>query len=313
MPTLSQKKLVESLREIERDWDRTQHVEVLSRCGEAAPLEYRYVDMVGRGSFGVVVKIADSSGFLALKRVYQDKRYHNRELSMLLETDHVNIVHLAAYFHTDKSPSGMFLNIVTEYVETNLEDYIALNRSCSTDEIRMIYRQILEGLRYLHSKRICHRDIKPSNILLSQHGVVKICDLGSAKVIRDEEPNVTYICSRFYRAPENLLDHQGYDFKIDVWSAGCVMVEFRLQEPIFKADSTASTLNRILEIVRATEEDLAELGCERKVLPAPGIRIHLQGHFEEQCLDVLERSLVFSPRKRLSAAELLERGFFGGK
>lgn len=312
MPTLSQKKLVESIELIERGWLETHRVSVKLRNGDDGEMTYRYADVIGKGSFGVVVRIVSGDRRYALKRVYQDRRYYNRELSMLLEVDHSNIINLVSYFHSDRSASGMYLNIITEFVGINLEEYIGQDRRNSVVEIKSIYRQVLSGLAYLHERRICHRDIKPSNILIDPNGHVKICDLGSAKVIEEGGQNVTYICSRFYRAPENLLDYKEYNTKIDIWSAGCVITEFRLPEPIFKGDSGGCTLNRILEIVRATEDDLVAVGCDG-IIPrqAIGIRKYLEGHFEDPgILDVLERSLTFSPHKRATASELLSGRFF---
>lgn len=313
MATLSQKKLMESIKLMEREWIKMHRTQAQSRCGEVKEVTYKYVEIVGKGSFGVVVKIMDERrNLFALKRVYQDRRYHNRELGILMGADHPNIVKLVSYFYTDKTSSGMYLNIITDFAGTNLEEYIKANRNVDIDGIRSVYKQVLEGLEYLHGNGICHRDIKPSNILIDSSGRVKICDLGSAKMIRDGEKNVTYICSRFYRAPENLLDYKEYDFKIDIWSAGCMITEFRHPGPMFKGDTGGSTLNRILEIVRATEDELIELGCQKpNVKPGIGVRRYLEQYFcDEDLLDVLERSLTFSPHKRPTASELLRRSFF---
>lgn len=311
MPTLSQKKLMESIELIDKEWSKMHTISAHTRNGGSTDITYKFVSFIGRGSFGVVVKILVDSEYFALKRVYQDRRYHNRELSMLLEVEHTNIINLTSYFYTDRSSSGMYLNTITEFAGVNLEEYIASSKGGSIDNIRSIYKQVLEGLKYLHGKNICHRDIKPSNILVDSEGMVKICDLGSAKVIRDGGQNITYICSRFYRAPENLLNYKGYDFKIDIWSAGCVMAEFRLQEPMFKGDTSVSTLNRIFEIVKVTEDDLLGLGCEREIKHGIGVRKYLSKYFEDpEILDVLEKSLTFSPGKRSSAEGLLEERFF---
>lgn len=313
MATLSQRKLMESIKLIEKDWLEVQKVLTKLRTGEREEIAYRYVSIIGKGSFGVVVKIMDDNNrIFALKRVYQDKKYHNRELNMLLEADHPNVVNLISYFYTDKSPSGAYLNIITEFADINLEEYLALNKDDSIEKIKSVYNQILRGLVYLHHKNICHRDIKPSNILMDSRGLVKICDLGSAKIIKDGGPNVTYICSRFYRAPENILGYEGYDFKIDIWSAACVMAEFRVQEPMFKGETSISTLNRIFEIVKVSENDLVELGCDRKIQkPAIGVKRYLEAYFENSdLLNVLDKSLTFSPHKRLNASKLLSMPFF---
>ena len=68
---------------------------------------------------------------------------------------------------------------------------------------------------------ICHRDIKPQNILVNPNThVLKICDFGSAKRLVAGEPNVAYICSRYYRAPELIFGATEYTTAIDMWSIG---------------------------------------------------------------------------------------------
>jgi serine/threonine protein kinase len=81
----------------------------------------------------------------------------------------------------------------------------------------------------MHLKGVCHRDIKPQNCLVdpSCH-ILKICDFGSAKKLQKGEDSVSYICSRYYRAPELLLGKKNYTEMIDVWSAGCVFAEMLL-------------------------------------------------------------------------------------
>lgn len=84
-------------------------------------------------------------------------------------------------------------------------------------------------MAYLHALGICHRDIKPQNLLVdSNNHVLKVCDFGSAKRLIKGEVNVSYICSRYYRAPELIFGATEYNNSIDVWSVGCVMAELLL-------------------------------------------------------------------------------------
>ena len=85
------------------------------------------------------------------------------------------------------------------------------------EHIKNYMRQILRGMQYVHSKKICHRDLKPENILMNKEGVVKICDFGSAKVLSDNGLNTPYIVSRYYRAPELILACSDYTNAIDIW------------------------------------------------------------------------------------------------
>jgi nuclear cap-binding protein subunit 1 len=82
-------------------------------------------------------------------------------------------------------------------------------------EVKLYIYQLFRSLAYIHSRGICHRDIKPQNLLLDPNtGVLKLCDFGSAKILIENEPNVSYICSRYYRAPELIFGATNYTTKI---------------------------------------------------------------------------------------------------
>ena len=90
-------------------------------------------------------------------------------------------------------------------------------------EIKIYVYQLFRSLAYIHSQGICHRDIKPQNLLLDPNtGVLKLCDFGSAKILVENEPNVSYICSRYYRAPELIFGATNYTTKIGKQSPGPV-------------------------------------------------------------------------------------------
>jgi serine/threonine protein kinase len=95
---------------------------------------------------------------------------------------------------------------------------------------------------------VYYRDIKPHNLLVDpvKH-LCKLCDFGSAKAFIRGEPNVAYICSRFYRAPELILGATDYTTAIDVWSAGCVFAELLTGSPIFPG---ASGVDQLVEIIK---------------------------------------------------------------
>lgn len=88
---------------------------------------------------------------------------------------------------------------------------------------------MMRSCAYIHAVGICHRDIKPQNLLVdTTHHVLKLCDFGSAKRLVKGEPNVSYICSRYYRAPELIFGATEYTPAIDIWSSGCVAAEMLL-------------------------------------------------------------------------------------
>jgi serine/threonine protein kinase len=78
--------------------------------------------------------------------------------------------------------------------------------------------QLCAGLNYIHTAGICHRDIKPQNVLIDPaQRTLKVCDFGSAKILEPGQPNIAYICSRYYRAPELIFGAEEYTTAIDVW------------------------------------------------------------------------------------------------
>ena len=91
-------------------------------------------------------------------------------------------------------------------------------------EVKLYIYQLFRSLAYIHSQGICHRDIKPQNLLLDPaSGILKLCDFGSAKILVENEPNVSYICSRYYRAPELIFGATNYTTKIGTF-VGCAVI-----------------------------------------------------------------------------------------
>ena len=145
-----------------------------------------------------------------------------KELSILQSLDHKNIVKLLFYHKSDKE-----LHLLCEKMAITLYDKLDHEGPFELNQSLPLASQLFQALAYLEDEMILHRDIKPTNILLNQNCTqLKICDFGCAKrIVDDTERYSSYMCSRFYRAPELLLGLQNYDYKVDIWSAGCVIVE----------------------------------------------------------------------------------------
>ena len=154
-----------------------------------------------------------------------------------------------------------YLNVVMQFFPLNLYDYIQASKGkrLSKLKLKIIIYQLFRALLYLQEKRIAHRDIKPHNILIRQSDLkVVICDFGSAKILVPGEENISYICSRCYRAPELIFENTQYTTQIDVWSTGCVLVQMIIGSAVFRANSNLQQLIEIMKVLGSpnTEEIL---------------------------------------------------------
>lgn len=162
----------------------------------------------------------------------------NRELQIMRIVRHPNIVELKAFYYSNgdrvlqvdrelyilnkltlPKKDEVYLNLVLEFVpETVYRASRYFNKMRTTMpilEVKLYIYQLFRSLAYIHSQGICHRDIKPQNLLLDPvTGILKLCDFGSAKILVEQEPNVSYICSRYYRAPELIFGATNYTTKI---------------------------------------------------------------------------------------------------
>ncbi|KAM3177407.1 hypothetical protein ACTXT7_004623 [Hymenolepis weldensis] len=322
------------------------HVDAVDAVtGEHRRIMYNNAKVIGSGSFGMVfVALLDGEREVAIKKVLQDKRYKNRELQILRELRHPNIVSLIYYFYSVASskPKDTYLNLVQEYVPQALsrvvKHYWHVRQPIPMNYVKLYSFQMIRGLAYVHNKNICHRDIKPQNLLVNpETGVLKICDFGSTKVLVPGEPNVSYICSRYYRAPELIFGATQYTVRIDMWSAGCVIGELLLGRPLFPGDSGVDQLVEIIKVLGTpTFEQVKEMNPQYSKFVFPGIKscpwekivvAHLSPNATKhvaskklklitnrtQCddaFDLLRALLVYSPSERQPAGEALSAAFF---
>jgi len=177
--------------------------------------------------------------------------------------------------------------------------------------------QVCRAIAYIHSLGICHRDIKPQNLLLNTRTHdVKLCDFGSAKVLVKGEPNVAYICSRYYRAPELVFEATEYTTKIDVWSLGCVMAELLLGNPLFPGDSGVDQLIEIIKILGTPAKDeIKAMNPNHTSFKFPQIKAHawhkvFRNKAPPTAVDLVSKFLKYKPESRLDPFEALTHNFF---
>jgi glycogen synthase kinase 3 beta len=130
------------------------------------------------------------------------------------------------------------MDYIPETVFRVMKHYQKIKQPVPTLLVKLYAYQSFRALAYIHATGISHRDIKPQNLLVEPtNHALKVCDFGSAKKLIKGAVNVSYICSRYYRAPELIFGATEYASPIDVWSTGCVIAELLLGEPLFPGES----------------------------------------------------------------------------
>ena len=251
---------------------------------------YKIGKVIGKGAFGKVnLAINRLTGkFVALKSI--NKTYMTDESSLkkimqeyniLKRARHQNIVRLYESFDTDSH---------TVYVMEvcgggDLLTYVRRRRKLKEDLAKHVFRQLVQGLTYVHSKRVLHRDIKLDNILLTSEGDVKICDFGVSKLVQSKNQIQHEQCGTpAYIAPE-VFKGKGYKgFQSDVWSAGVVLYAMLFGTVPFKATNMGELQQQIINVQCSWGQP---------------------GDISEGALSMLKRILEADPNKRLTPQQIM--------
>lgn len=286
---------------------------------------YTATQIIGSGSFGVVYQatVAETGEVVAIKKVFQDKRYKNRELQIMKEINHPNVINLRHHFYTNgEKQDEIYLNCVMDYVPDTLSRVIRQYYKSKTSMPMLVVKlysfQMLKALSYIHAVGICHRDIKPHNVLVNpQNHLLKLCDFGSAKKLIKGEQNISYICSRYYRAPELIFGATEYTTQIDVWSTGCVIAELVLGQPLFPGESASDQLVEIIKILGSpTKNQILAMNPEYDeykfpmIKPYPWAKVFKNKVVTDDYLDFVNKLLTYEPNIRLTPMNALLHPFF---
>lgn len=279
--------------------------------------------VIGNGSFGVVFQatLTETGEVIAVKKVLQDKRFKNRELQIMRQLRHPNICRLINCFYSNGDKDELYLNLVLEFVPETVyrvvKHYNRTKRQIPLLYVKLYMYQLARSLAYIHELGICHRDIKPQNLLLEPNlHIVKLCDFGSAKSLVRGEPNIAYICSRYYRAPELIFGATDYTTAIDTWSFGCVFAEMILGQPLFPGESNVDQLVEIIKIVGTpTREEIQSMNQNYTEFKFPQIRPHpwsrvFRSRAPPEAVDLISKLLRYSPDKRTTPLEACTHTFF---
>ncbi|KAK9426133.1 hypothetical protein SUNI508_12587 [Seiridium unicorne] len=303
-------------------------------------LSYRYeiVDVLGKGSFGQVVRCIDhKTGVLvAVKIIRNKKRFHQQALvevnilQKLREWDPKNKHSMVNFTHSFYFRGHLCIS--TELLDMNLYEFIKSNnfRGFSLKLIRRFTKQMLSSLNLLKQHKVIHCDLKPENILLRHpiHSEIKVIDFGSSCF--ENEKVYTYIQSRFYRSPEVILG-MTYGLPIDMWSIGCILAELYTGVPIFPGENEQEQLACIMEVFGPPEKHLIEKSTRKKLffdsMGKPRLTVSSKGRRrrpssktlqqvlkcdDEPFLDFLTKCLRWDPDRRIKPEEAIRHEFITG-
>ena len=254
--------------------------------------DFEYGRVLGKGVFGsvLIVKRKEDKEIYAMKRVkiggLTKKELENsfNEVRLLASLNHKNVIGYREAFYDQKSKT---LNIVMEYADdgdlsTKIKQAIKKQIFFEESKIWSTLIQILEGLKYLHKSDIIHRDLKSANIFLTKKGGVKIGDLNVSKII-GKSMAITQTGTPYYASPEIWNDHP-YDYKCDIWSAGCIIYEMASLKMPFRGTSMQMLYNNVMK----------------------GDFDPIPSRYSKDLMEIIKLILIKNPKQRPSAEDLLK-------
>ncbi|KAG5450837.1 Cyclin-dependent kinase 16 [Clonorchis sinensis] len=296
----------------------------LSEIGFGKSESYAKLDMLGQGTYATVYKGRSllTETLVALKEIRLEHEEGApctaiREVSLLRNLQHANIVTLHDIIHTEKS-----LTLVFEYVERDLKQYLHdCHGIMHPDNVQLFLYQLLRGLDFCHKRRILHRDLKPQNLLITDRGDLKLADFGLARA--KSIPIKTYsneVVTLWYRPPDILLGSTEYSTHIDMWGVGCIFYEMATGWPLFPGSTVEEELTLIFKrLGTPTEEtwpgvtDHPDYSKALKYGPYPGEPgglLHSAPRLSRRAHTLLASLLVFPGTRRISAADALKHPYF---
>ncbi|XP_070336034.1 cyclin-dependent kinase 3 isoform X5 [Odocoileus virginianus] len=237
---------------------------------------FQKVEKIGEGTYGVVYKAKnkETGQLVALKKIRLDLSTPPsfslncctplsretegvpstaiREISLLKELKHPNIVRLLDVVHSEKK-----LYLVFEFLSQDLKKYMDSIPASELPPhlVKSYLFQLLQGVNFCHSHRVIHRDLKPQNLLISELGAIKLADFGLARAFGVPLRSYTHeVVTLWYRAPEILLGCQFYSTAVDIWSIGCIFAEMVTRRALFPGDSEIDQLFRIFRTLGTPSE-----------------------------------------------------------
>ncbi|OCT92810.1 hypothetical protein XELAEV_18015874mg [Xenopus laevis] len=283
---------------------------------------FQKVEKIGEGTYGVVYKARnrETGEIVALKKIRLDTETEGvpstaiREISLLKELNHPNIVKLLDVIHTENK-----LYLVFEFLNQDLKKFMDGSNisGISLALVKSYLFQLLQGLAFCHSHRVLHRDLKPQNLLINSDGAIKLADFGLARAFGVPVRTFTHeVVTLWYRAPEILLGCKFYSTAVDIWSLGCIFAEMITRRALFPGDSEIDQLFRIFRTLGTPDEvswpGVTTMPDYKSTFPK-WIRQDFSKvvpPLDEDGRDLLAQMLQYDSNKRISAKVALTHPFF---
>ncbi|XP_019399011.1 PREDICTED: mitogen-activated protein kinase 12 isoform X1 [Crocodylus porosus] len=296
---------------------------------------YRDLQPVGAGAYGAVCSAIDGRNGtkVAIKKLYRPfqselfaKRAY-RELRLLKHMKHENVIGILDVFTPDVTLEKFNdFYLVMPFMGTDLSK-IMKHEKLTEDRIQFLVYQMLKGLKvasylivkgdeYIHSSGIIHRDLKPGNLAVNEDCELKILDFGLARHTDSEMTG--YVVTRWYRAPEVILNWMHYTQTVDIWSVGCIMAEMITGRPLFKGNDHLDQLTEIMKITGTPTQDfvqkLQSQDAKNYIKSLPKVQkkdfASILKYTNPLAVNLLEKMLVLDAEKRITAAEALIHPYF---
>ncbi|XP_063149121.1 cyclin-dependent kinase 3 [Candoia aspera] len=283
---------------------------------------FQKVEKIGEGTYGVVYKARNkqTGQLVALKKIRLDSDTEGvpstaiREISLLKELKHPNIVRLLDVVHNQKK-----LYLVFEYLNQDLKKYMDSSRTgeLPLSLVKSYLYQLLQGVSFCHSHRVIHRDLKPQNLLINEMGAIKLADFGLARAFGVPLRTYTHeVVTLWYRAPEILLGCKYYSTAVDIWSIGCIFAEMVTRKALFPGDSEIDQLFRIFRTLGTPTEslwpgvtNLPDYKGNFPKWPRKDMKVIIP-NLDRDGRDLLLQLLMYDPNKRISAKAALNHQYF---
>ncbi|CAK9868703.1 unnamed protein product [Sphagnum jensenii] len=241
-----------------------------------------------------------------------DECMNLREVKSLRKLNHPNIVKLKEVIRENDE-----LYFVFEYMEYNLYQLMKeKDKLFSEAKIRNWCFQVLQALAYMHKHGYFHRDLKPENLLVTKD-VIKVADFGLAREVSSRPPYTDYVSTRWYRAPEVLLQSSSYTAAIDMWAMGAIMAELFTLHPLFPGASETDEIYKICSVIGTpnhhTWADGMKLAASMNFrfphFPPTHLSVLIPTASPE-AIDLMSAMCAWDPNKRPTAAQALQHPFF---